>query len=849
MKSKLLAYKNLFIIVLSFVILTVFVSGIFRFMNKRTEELNEETVESIGTTYLAGLASETVNHSKTYFSGKFDILDQIVDNITGMTNTNGRGTEILEQEITSGAVYVALLNEDGSREVLRGDDSFRPLDMEAFEEERRIGQNKVALTVNDQNETIIEMALFRNFAIDGVNYSALLCGISTQTLNTVLNLFYGEEMVYSFVVGRSDSNFVIRNENAQSDTYFDRVMEMYGTYNGKTPSDYVADMREIMANGDTYSSVFFIEGERRILYARPFSYSEWYLITFMRYDEMENILDANNAERNRLFNFCFGILCVAFAIVFAIYAVISYKQLRKQQELKQKAVQANQSKSEFLSNMSHDIRTPMNVIVGMTDIALANITNTSKTEDCLNKIARSSRHLLSLINDVLDMSKIESGKMTLSLVQISLREAMENIVAIAQPSIKSKKQKFDIYIQNIICETVFCDSLRLNQILINLLSNAVKYTPDGGTIALTLSQEESPNGTEYIRTHIRVRDNGIGMTKEFLNVVFDNFSREDKDRVRKEEGTGLGLAITKHIVDVMNGTIEVQSEPKKGSEFHVTLDFERGMTEDDAMNLGGVRVLVVDDDENLCRSAVESLSQIGTASEYVVTGAEAVDRIIKNPSSYDVILVDWQMSNMDGIETTKKLREYTEKNVPIILISAYDWSDIEDRAREAGINGFIAKPLFKSTLFREINQYIHRESGKKETEKRSVNFNGERILLAEDNELNSEIAMAILTEAGLQVEWAENGQLCTEMFSKSPEGYYDAVLMDLRMPVMNGYEATKIIREMGRSDSDIPIIAMTADAFAEDIAETMRYGMNGHIAKPLNVHSLFYLLKREMKNK
>lgn len=497
--------------------------------------------------------------------------------------------------------------------------------------------------------------------------------------------------------------------------------------------------------------------------------------------------------------------------------------------------------------MSHDIRTPMNAIVGMTDIARSNINDKEKVDICLQKITRSSRHLLSLINDVLDMSKIESGKMTLSMVQISFRESIENIVSVIQPQIKSKHHNFDIYINNIISENVYCDNLRLNQVLINLLSNAVKYTQSGGEISLSLSQEESPKGTEYVRNHIIVKDNGIGMTQDFIKVIFDNFVREDKKRVSKEEGTGLGMAITKHIIDVMGGTIDVKSVPDKGSEFHVVLDLKKGDTDVNNMNLDGLKVLVADDDEELCISVMQSLKEIGTEAEYVTDGMQAVEIIKNNPDKFDVILVDWRMPDMNGVEIAKKIREYTTSDIPVILISAYDLTEIEEEAKDAGINGFIPKPLFKSTLFFGIKQHIENESQLEIYNEKSPEFNGERILLAEDNELNSEIAIDILTEAGLVVDWAENGQLCVEMFNNSETGYYSAVLMDIRMPVMNGYEATQNIRALERSDSDIPIIAMTADAFAEDIAKAKECGMNGHIAKPIDVNALFYLLNRELK--
>lgn len=842
MKSKLPIIRKLLIVIFVFLIMILFVSRIFSYMNKRTEKLNEETVKSIGITYLTSLTNETSDHAKTYFKGRFDILSQTIDN----AEKTKSGKQIFEQELSYGVTYIALLREDGDRDVIRGDDSFRPFDTEAFERARESEKEKVILSINSNKEKLVEMDLFRDFEIGGEKYSGLLCGIEPETLNTVLNLSYDKNMVYSFIIRTADSGFVVRNEGAFRDTYFDRVKMLYKQYDSVTPSEYIDDLKKAMDEKEDYSAVFLIDNECKMLYARPLTYSDWYIITFISYDEINSMVKANNSERSSLFSSCLMIITAAFVILFIIYAVISYKQLKKQYELKQNAIKANKAKSEFLSNMSHDIRTPMNVIIGMTDIALSNTDDKVKTENCLRKIAKSSRHLLSLINDVLDMSKIESGKMTLSYSQISLREIMSNIVAIAQPSLKSKNQKFDIYIQNIISETVFCDSLRLNQVLINLISNAVKYTQEEGNISLTLNQEESAKGDKYVKTHIYVKDNGIGMTEDFMKVIFDNFVREDKERVHKEEGTGLGLAITKHIIDIMNGTIEVKSTPKVGSEFHVTLDFERGRPELETMDLESIRVLVVDDDVDLCQSAVYSLMAIGAVSEYVTSGQEAVEKVVSDPSGFDIILIDWQMPGMNGIDTARKLREQAGSKIPIILISAYDWSDIQDKAAEAGINGFISKPLFKSTLFYGINRHINQEVKEEEIEEKSVNFTGERILLAEDNELNSEIAISLLTEAGLEVEWAENGKICTEMFSRSEEGYYNAILMDIRMPVMNGYEATETIRKMERKDSDIPIIAMTADAFAEDIAKAKNAGMNEHIAKPLDVNSLFYVLKREL---
>lgn len=846
MKKKLLGLFSVLIWFLLLILTSVF---IFSHMEKRISSLNKETVRDVGFTYLSAMTSETVNHSRTYFEGKFEVLNQILNTALDSEKPPEQVKEQIVADVSGDADYVALLTVDGEREVLRGDATLRSFDMELFEKALELEQNNVSLAINEKKQRMIELMLLRDYSIGGTQYSALICDVPADILNTVLNLFCDEEMVYSFVVRKSDSAFVIRNEDAFSKNYYAQIRERYETYDGKTPEDYIRQIGDAMQNNETYHSVFYIDGEERLLYARKLFYSDWYLLTFMRCSEIEKLLEANNQARSDVFSSCLTILFFVFIIVFCIFAVYSFIHLKQLEKLKNEAVSASRSKSEFLSNMSHDIRTPMNIIVGMTDIARSNIDDKEKMEECLNKITKSSRHLLSLINDVLDMSKIESGKMTLSIVQISLRQSLENIVSIIQPQIKSKNQKFDIYIKNILSEEVYCDSLRLNQILINLLSNAVKYTQEEGTVSMTLVQEESPLGSSYVKNHIYVKDNGVGMTEDFLKIIFDNFVREDKERISKEEGTGLGLAITKHIVDVMNGKITVKSKPNQGSEFHVELDLQRGDVDAEELTLNRMKVLVVDDDPDLCETAVRSLNELSASTEYAISGREAVEIIKKSPHHFDIILIDCQMPDMDGMETAVKIREYTGDDVAVVLISAYDWIDFEQEAKNAGVNGFISKPLFKSTLYLGIKQIMDKTIEEKKEEKQlSPDFSGERILLAEDNELNSEIASVILNNAGFSVEWAENGKCCVDKFQASPEGYYSAILMDIRMPIMNGYEATKAIREMSRSDADIPIIAMTADAFSEDVAKAASYGMNGHIAKPLDTNALFYLLKRELNH-
>ncbi len=545
----------------------------------------------------------------------------------------------------------------------------------------------------------------------------------------------------------------------------------------------------------------------------------------------------------------FGIILVALLHIFYRYYKMTCQQLDDLEAARQEALQANKAKSEFLSNMSHDIRTPMNAIVGMTAIATAHIDDKEQVQNSLKKISLSSRHLLGLINDVLDMSKIESGKMTLTAERISLREVVESIVGIVQTQVKGKGQHFNVHIDNIVAEDVYCDSVRLNQVLMNLLSNAVKYTPEGGSIQLSLYQEDAPSskGEMFVRTHVVVRDNGIGMTEEFMEHIFDSYSRADSKRVQKTEGAGLGMSITKYIVDAMGGTITVDSELDMGTEFHVVLDMEKADVEEIDMVLPAWKMLVVDDDEVLCRTATEALESIGLQAEWTLSGENAIELVTRHHQmrdDYQIVLLDWKLPGMDGLMVARQIRKIVDKDMPLILISAYDWSEFEAEARKAGISGFISKPLFKSTLFYGLRKYMGVEEAHCETET-DTGLSGRRILVAEDNELNWEILAELLSDVGLELDWAENGKICLEKFQQSSNGYYDAVLMDVRMPVMNGYEATRSIRASGHPNAvDIPIIAMTADAFSEDIQRCLESGMNAHTAKPINLDEVLSLLKK-----
>ncbi|MCI8502059.1 MAG: response regulator, partial [Oscillospiraceae bacterium] len=579
-------------------------------------------------------------------------------------------------------------------------------------------------------------------------------------------------------------------------------------------------------------------------------YSEWYLVTIMPYGEL-NVLVGNLSSQWIYMVFGGGaIILLALLVVFVKYFQLTRLQIHELEQARAEAEYANKAKSEFLSNMSHDIRTPMNAIVGMTAIATANIDNQQQVQNCLKKIALSSKHLLGLINDVLDMSKIESGKMTLNMDQISLREVMESIVSIVQPQVKAKNQQFDVSIHNISAEDVLCDSVRLNQVLINFLSNAIKFTPEGGAIRMDVYEEPSPRGEDHVQVHLRVKDSGIGMSPEFQKKIFESFTREDSARVRKTEGTGLGMAITKYIVDAMGGTIDLQSELGKGTEFRVILDLEKATVTEEDMMLPEWNMLVVDDDEQLCRSAVDSLETIGVQAEWSLDGETAIKMVAerhKKHNDYHIILLDWKLPTMDGFQTARELRKEMGDDVPILLISAYDWSEIESEARAAGISGFISKPLFKSTLFYGLKPYADSGESQEPSSEKKVDFNGKRVLLAEDNDLNWEIAEELLSDLGLELERAENGKICVEKFEQSSIGYYDLILMDIRMPIMTGYEASSAVRALEREDAGIPIIAMTADAFSEDIKKSLEHGMNAHVAKPIDMREITRVLEKYMR--
>lgn len=820
---------------------------------------NEQAVTQLGNIYMSNINNRISKHFDAISEQCLTPMTTFAQNIPPMCESN-------KEEYLKGMTYyghsrnyesVSWCDSEGNLETIYGD----PLQYSGpavFLETLKSGESRVAVGNNGKGEQVVLMCAPVRLSIPGMEDCVAMIGeLPISYLSEILSLEETDSLVYSLVI-RKDGTFVVRNSAAVRDNYFDRVRAVYEETNGQTPEEFITEFEAAMQQGKDYSTMVQIEGVRQHMYASPLPNSVWYLVTLMPYGSLNESVKTLGARSMIASATVCAVILLTLIALFLRYFTLNRAQMKELEEAKHMAEEAqkeaeiaSKSKGEFLSNMSHDIRTPMNAIVGMTAIATAHMDDPAQVQNCLKKITMSSRHLLGLINDVLDMSKIESGKMTLNEELVSLREVMESMVSIVQPQVKAKHQKFNISIFNILSENVHCDSVRLNQVLLNLLSNAIKFTPENGSIDVSLHEEPSPKGDEYVRILIQVKDTGIGMSEEFRQHIFESFAREDNKRIHRTEGTGLGMAITKYIVDAMKGEITVESRQGVGTEFKVVLDLMKAEERVEDMVLPDWIMLVVDDDRQLCESTVDSLRSIGIRAEWVLDGEDAVKmatRHHKEHKDYHVILLDWKLPDMDGIQTARELRQQLGNDVPILLMSAYDWTEIEDEARAAGISGFLMKPLFRSTLFYGLKPYMGAEDDKPAAEENKLTFTNKRILVAEDNELNWEIAKELLSDLGLELDWAENGEVCADLFQNSEPGYYDAILMDIRMPIMDGYETTDTIRAMDRPDAGLPIIAMTADAYSDDIQRCLSHGMNAHVAKPIDIDEVARILKRYLND-
>ena len=637
----------------------------------------------------------------------------------------------------------------------------------------------------------------------------------------------------------ADGNYIIKDHSFKNSNFF----EFYRSYNsGDTAAQ---ELFEKITSSTGSFSMYNSRGEKCILAYTPIaSKAEWVLLSFMPMNEL-NV----NTENWMLV----GIVSVGLLILFVFDLTVMLYFNQKLHAAAREAAFANQAKTDFLSTMSHDIRTPMNAIIGLTTIAKKNLDDTESVRENLQKITLASNHLLTLINDILDISKVESGKLILSPQTFSIVEAVENLVNISQPMIKEKNIEFHFRISRMEKEYLYADKLRLNQIYINILSNAIKYTEPGGHVSVDMREDESKKPGCVQLTYI-VSDSGIGMSPEYMANMYQPFSRQTDSRVNSIQGTGLGLAITKQMVDLMNGTINCQSEPGKGTTFTVILDIPIAERQREDMVLEPMDVLIVDDDPILLETAADTLKSLGVTADCAESASKALEMIShrhETEQDYSIVILDWKMPDIDGIEMTRRIRSTVSPDIPILLISAYDRTDIEGAAKKAGANAFISKPLFRSTLYDTINDVLGTGAKSAEPDNDYSDLHGMNILIAEDFDVNWEVISALLEMYGINTERAENGRICVEKIKSAAEGSYDLIFMDIQMPEMNGLDATKNIRALDDPwASSIPIIAMTADAFSENVTECLNAGMNGHISKPVDIKLVIkeiYRIKEEKK--
>ena len=647
---------------------------------------------------------------------------------------------------------------------------------------------------------------------------------------------YGDE---DFSIIDTEGSYVIRGRSFKSNSFF----EFYKSYNqpGITAQNQL--FSDILSGTGSFNMQDSRGRECIVAHTPITSTKGWVLLSFAPVSNL-------NADTENWV--LIGVISFGLLLLLATDFLYMHSVNKKLRVMAREAAAANKAKTDFLSTMSHDIRTPMNAIIGLTTITEKNLGDREAAADNLRKISLAGNHLLTLINDILDISKVESGKLNLSPITFPIVETMENLVNLSQPMIKEKNIIFSFRTNRIEKEYLYADQLRLNQIYINILSNAIKYTMPGGRVSVDLREEQSEKDG-CVKLIYRVEDTGIGMSPEFLEKMYQPFSRQTDSRVNSIQGTGLGLAITRQMVELMNGTIECQSEPEKGTTFTITLDLPVAEKQLEEMRIDGVDALIADDDPILLETAADTLESLGIRTDRANSGLEALEMIRRRHEAgkdYNVVILDWKMPEPDGIETIRRIRKEINAPIPILLTSAYDWSDIEEEAKAAGANGFISKPLFRSGLYGKINELLGTEVKVVEPTEDYSDLAGLNILIAEDNDINWEIISTMLSMFGITSERAENGRICVEKMTEAEEGRYDLIFMDIQMPEMNGLDATRQIRRLENSwAASVPIIAMTADAFSENVAECIQAGMNGHIAKPVDLKLVIKEIRRIKEEK
>ncbi len=853
----------------SLILVSIFCILVFNIQARQMNQIGADSIKEIGVVYMSGMSRQVAAHFGTTIELRLSQVEALVDSVSPGRQRSNKATrvELSHSARSRGFEYLAYYTEDGEFDMIYGS-RVKPEVPQTLYRSVMGGKDNVSVGRDENGYRVVLMGVPAVYDMgNGKNSAALVAGLPMTYISETLGVDIDSSLLdYSII--RRDGTVIFENGSTRSSDYFETVKKEYEELDGKSPGQYISQLKSSMESGKDYTSEVLVSGEQLNLYCTSLPNSEWYLLLYMPY----NILDATLERFEKHWSYsslavCFLILG-ALLLIFAGYFRLIRKQLRELDSAYQTAEQARQSaekekrmaerasraKSEFLSNMSHDIRTPMNGIMGMTVVALNNLDNTMRIRACLKKISVSSRHLLGLINDMLDMAKIESGGFTLHMEPVSLCEVMENIMTIIQPQIQEKGQQFHIYIDDIRHENVCTDRVRLSQILLNILGNSIKFTSQNGRIRMILSEEPSPKGSAYIRSCLHIQDNGIGMSPEFRSKIFEAFAREDNARVDKNAGAGMGMTITKYIVDAMGGRIEVESEPGRGSDFYITLDMEITGQQEADLTLPKRSVLVVDDDRLLCKMAEHTLQSLGLQTQCAHDLEEARQVLEKSRAQgteTPVVLLDWNLCGADGFVSAEELRRRFGNAWTLLLLSDGEWEELEEQAVKAGVDGFLAKPLFRSGLYDGLRPFLEEQGAvpkEEEEEEDEMDFRGTRVLFAEDNELNWEIGESMLSEFGMELDWAENGKICLEKFKESKAGWYHIILMDLRMPEMTGYEAAAAIRRLARDDAaSIPIIAVSADAFEDDVKKCLACGMNAHAAKPYDMMELIGLMNQYLR--